>query len=83
MFKINEHKEEYEMIKDVPSLYSVHVEYNYLFTHGDCVDLNTEQDTYYIYPEGKFNVTKMALATEELYFNELRKKGVNLPKGLA
>ena len=28
-----------EMIKDVPSLYSCHIEYQYLFKHGDCVDL--------------------------------------------
>ena len=85
-FKVNvksKNNEEYEMIKDVPSLYSVHVEYNYLFTHGDCVDLNTLEDTWYCYPEGKFAVTKMALATEELYFNYMKKIGKKLPKGMA
>lgn len=31
-------------------------------------DLNTHDDTFYIYPDGnEFSVTKMALATEELY----------------
>ena len=55
------------MEKDVASLYSCHIEYQYLFKHGDCVDLNTLNDTWYIYPEGKFSVTKMAIATEELY----------------
>mgnify|MGYP003326074251 CR=1 FL=1 len=75
--------DKFEMIKDVPSLYSVHVEYNYLFTHGDCVDLNTLEDTWYCYPEGKFAVTKMALATEELYFNYMKKIGKKLPKGMA
>ncbi len=50
------------------SLYSCHIEYNYLGKHGDCIDLNTLTDTYYIYPKCKdFSVTKIALATEELY----------------
>ena len=60
----------FEMIKTVPSLYSCHIEYEYLGKYGDCVDLNTLEDTWYIYPEPdkcEFAVTKMALATEELY----------------
>lgn len=52
----------------VPSLYSCHIEYEYLGKYGDCVDLNTLEDTWYIYPKGKdFAVTKFALATEELW----------------
>lgn len=69
--------------RKIPEMYSLHIEYQYLFKHGDCVDLNTENDTYYIYPEGEFNVTKMALATEELYFNQMKKLGIEFPKGLA
>jgi hypothetical protein len=58
----------FDMIKTVPSLYSCHIEYNYLGKHGDCVDLNTLTDTWYIYPHScDFSVTKMALATEELF----------------
>ena len=60
----------HEMEKNVPSLYSCHIEYEYLGKFGDCVDLNTLKDTWYIYPDSKrcdFAVTKMALATEELY----------------
>lgn len=50
------------------SLYSCHIEYQYLKKYGDCVDLNTLQDTYYLFPEAKeYSVTKVALATEELY----------------
>ena len=50
-----------------PSLYSCHIEYNYK-GRGDCVDLNTSSDTFYLFPEGDdFSVTKLALATEELY----------------
>ncbi len=59
----------FEMQKPVPSLYSCHIEYDYLGKFGDCVDLNTLEDTWYIYPHGRdFSVTKMALATEELFF---------------
>lgn len=48
--------------------YSCHIEYEYLGKYGDCIDLNTPTDTLYIYPEGcAFSVTKLALATEELY----------------
>ena len=48
--------------------YGVHIEYEYLGKFGDCVDLNTLDNTYYVYPEGKdFAVTKFSLATEELF----------------
>lgn len=64
------------MVKTVPSLYSCHVEFEYLFKHGDCIDLNTLDDTWYIYPKDcKFSVTKMALATEELYYSYKREQG--------
>lgn len=78
--------DEHKMIKEVPSLYSCHIEYEYLGKYGDCVDLNTLQDTWYVYPEcdsSEFSVTKMALATEELYFKDLREKGRIIKKGLA
>ncbi len=58
----------FEMHKPVQSLYSCHIEYNYLGKYGDCVDLNTLEDTWYCYPyDCNFAVTKFALATEELY----------------
>ncbi len=67
----------FEMEKTVPSLYSCHIEYEYLGKYGDCVDLNTLTDTWYIYPDPEkcdFSITKMALATEELYFDYMSKK---------
>ena len=74
----------FEMRKPVPSLYSCHIEYEYLGKHGDCVDLNTLEDTWYIYPKDcDFAVTKMALATEELYFAHCRALGRPCPPGLA
>ncbi|MBO4355974.1 MAG: hypothetical protein J5850_03890 [Clostridia bacterium] len=72
------------MEKSVPDLYSCHIEYEYLFKHGDCVDLNTLDDTWYVYPyDCKFSVTKMALATEELYYDYRRKSGRPCKPGLA
>ena len=50
------------------SLYSVHIEYNYKVEHRDCIDLSTLNDTFFIYPKGEdFSVTKISLATEELF----------------
>ena len=74
----------FEMRKSVPSLYSCHIEYEYLGKYGDCVDLNTLDDTWYIYPHDcEFSVTKMALATEELYFAYRRSTGKPCKPGLA
>ncbi len=74
----------FEMLKPVPSLYSCHIEYEYLGKYGDCVDLNTLEDTWYIYPHGSdFSVTKMALATEELYYAHRRAIGRPCKEGLA
>ena len=75
----------FDMEIPVPSLYSVHIEYEYLGKYGDCVDLNTLQDTWYTYPEApcQFSVTKMALATEELYFAYRRSIGKPCLPGLA
>lgn len=72
------------MEKTVPSMYSCHIEYEYLFKQGDCVDLNTLEDTWYVYPQNvPFSVTKMALATEELYYDYRRKSGRPCKPGLA
>jgi len=55
------------LIKEPLSLYSLHIEYDY-FGKGDCIDLSTLDDTYYIYFKNKKNVvTKLHFAVEELY----------------
>ena len=75
---------EYRMEIPVASSYSVHIEYNYLGQWGDCVDLNTLTDTWYTYPKvPRCSVTKMALATEELYFAWRRSIGNPCKPGLA
>ena len=64
----NYNGESYELVIQAANQYSVHIEYEYLGKYGDCVDLNTLNDTVYVHPEGNdYAVTKMALATEELY----------------
>jgi len=51
----------------VLSLYSCHIEYNYK-GRGDCIDLSMNDDTFYLFPkEEHFAITKLALATEELF----------------
>jgi len=56
---------------DIPAAgqQAVHVEYRYCYGNWrDCVDLNTLEDTWYCFPEGQdFSVTKLSLATEEIY----------------
>ncbi|TNF08384.1 MAG: hypothetical protein EP317_03185 [Bacillota bacterium] len=53
--------------KEPLAMYGLHIEYDY-FGKGDCIDLSTLEDTYYIYPLNQKNVvTKLHFATEELY----------------
>ena len=66
----------YEVEIPSTSTYGVHIEYEYLGKYGDCVDLNTLDNTYYVYPEcARFAVTKISLATEEIY--KFKFKGKN------
>jgi transcription elongation factor Elf1 len=55
----------------VSAMYSCHIEYEYLGKWGDGIDLNTIDDTFFFFPnpEKRFSVTKIALATEELYMH--------------
>lgn len=59
---------QFEVTKTVPSLYSIHIEYNYIDKKMDCIDISTMDDTYFVYPIiSEASVTKMSLAVEELY----------------
>ena len=55
---------------------SLHIEYDYCYLKPlDCVDISTENDSFYCYPATAENVvTKLAFATEELYARALAKK---------
>lgn len=57
-------------------LESVHIEYDYPFNKkkykhnilGDCVDISTNDDSYWLHPVGKrLQLTKISFATEEIY----------------
>jgi len=61
--------EPFDIKWQVPSLYSCHIEYDYM-GQGDCIDLNTSDDTLYLFPQKEdYSVTKISLATEELFKN--------------
>jgi len=65
--------EKFEVVKTVPSLYSIHTEYNYIDKKMDCIDVSTLDDTYFVYPTTRdASVTKVALAVEELYKLKVR-----------
>ena len=47
---------------------ALHVEYDYFrIRWADCFVINTEDDSYFIYPTKENVVTKLAFATEELF----------------
>lgn len=49
-------------------LNSLHIEYDYCYIKPfDCVDISTDDDSFYCYPTKENVVTKLAFATEELY----------------
>jgi len=67
--------EPFELQKDPLSLYSLHIEYDYLGKGRDCIDLSTLDDTYYLYPVNHTNiVTKLHFGTEELYKHVINQK---------
>ena len=49
---------------------SLHIEYDYCYIKPfDCVDISTENDSFYCYPKKQNVVTKLAFATEIIYQN--------------
>ena len=68
--------EPFEMTIPAAGQYAAHIEYAYCFgKHRDCVDLNTLEDTWYVFPQGReFSVTKISLATEEIFNHIWAKK---------
>ena len=54
---------------------SLHIEYDYCYLRPeDCVDISTEDDSFYCYPTKQNVVTKMAFATEAAYQLTRKKK---------
>ncbi len=60
-----------EFLMEIPSSgqYACHVEFNYRFgNYKNCIDLNTLDDTWYVFPSSKeYSGTKVSLATEEIF----------------
>ena len=64
----------FELNKPVSSMYSVHVEYDFL-KRGDAFDIATDETTYFMFLKNAKNyLTKMHFATEELYDHYVRDK---------
>ena len=54
---------------------SLHVEYDFgPLKSVDCLDISTENDSFYCIPTQSNVITKLAFATEELYLRSLQKK---------
>ena len=61
-------KNEYRMQRLPGSLNSLHVEYDYSrLKPFDCIDISTNNDSFYCYPSQQNIVTKLSFATEEMY----------------
>ncbi len=56
-------------IQRIPSATnSLHIEYDYCYIKPyDCIDISTENDSFYCYPKKENVITKLAFATEEIY----------------
>ena len=60
--------EPYRIERAPVGMYGVHVEYDYCYVRPeDCIDISTNNDSFYCYPTKKNVVTKLSLATEEIY----------------
>jgi len=69
-FRIEGHYngEDYKISRPVAGMYGVHIEYDYCYIRPEeCVQISTMDDTFVCFPSQKNQVTKLSLATEELY----------------
>ena len=68
--------EPFKMNLEAASQNTIHVEYNYRYgNYEDCIDMNTLHDTWYVFPQNcEFSVTKVSLATEQIYKEIWRKR---------
>lgn len=66
--KGNYRDSDYEINRTPAGMYGVHVEYDYCYIKPyDCIDISTDKDSFYCYPTKQNVVTKLSLATEEIY----------------
>lgn len=68
VLKGNYRDSDYEIQRRPLDSNSLHIEYDYCYIKPfDCVDISTENDSFYCYPTKQNVVTKLAFATEEIY----------------
>ena len=64
---------EYKINRTPLQTNSLHIEYDYCYIKPfDCVDISTENDSFYCYPTKENVITKLGFATEILYEKSLR-----------
>ena len=60
--------EPYRIQRTPTQMNSLHVEYDFLrYKPFDCIDISTENDSFYCYPTKKNVITKLGFATEEIF----------------
>ena len=65
----------YRIERAPQGMYGVHVEYDYCYIKPeDCIDISTDKDSFYCYPKKKDVITKLSLATEEIYKIHMEKR---------
>lgn len=65
--------QDYEIRRTPLQTNSLHIEYDYCYLRPeDCVDISTEDDSFYCYPVKQNVVTKLAFAAEALYQKKLK-----------
>ncbi|MBR6693800.1 MAG: hypothetical protein IKL62_02505 [Clostridia bacterium] len=58
----------YRIQRKPHEMYGVHIEYDYCYIKPfDCIDISTEKDSFYCYPSLENVITKLSLATEEIF----------------
>ncbi len=60
--------EPYQITRKPIGMNGLHVEYDYCYIKPfDCVDISTDKDSFYCYPQKQNVITKLSFATEEIY----------------
>ena len=73
--------QDYHIQRQPLQINSLHVEYDFgPLKKIDCLDISTENDSFYCKPSQSDVITKLAFATEELYQRALRQKKEKLTK---
>ena len=67
--------QDYHVERNPMGMYGVHIEYDYCnIKPFDCIDISTDKDSFYCYPKKTDVVTKLSLATEEIYRIHMERK---------